>query len=480
MGRLFWKFFLFISLAQLTALFGVGAVIWIENAATRKPTEISFHPRAAFFVDDAAQALVHGGPEALRAVQSQTGKPVVYVLDASGHDVLGRRAAPQLIDAAHTELARHGSSAWVRQLTANGTNYLLFAPAAPFEGEFHSLTNANRWHGIAHRIRLLPLVTTLVGSLLCAAVLAGYLSRPIRNLRDAFHRASNGYFEQRVAPLMANRRDELANLGRDFDRMADQLQSSIASQRNLIHHVSHELRSPLARLDIAVGLARQEPESLQAALDRIELESARIDALVGELLTMSRLETGAIDAMDDRIDLAEVVGEAVDDAQFEARRDGRTIATTFAPDLPVVGNAELLHRAIDNIVRNAMQHTPRGTDACVTVAATDDGCSARVIVQDFGSGVRANELDKIFQPFVRGSNAVGRDGHGLGLSIAKQIVEAHGGRIDASNTKQGGLRVEIVLPLARMAAENSVTTAENSPPSAPIATTSVEPVSPAS
>ena len=293
---------------------------------------------------------------------------------------------------------------------------------------------------------VLPIVATLIASLVCAALLARYFSRPIRTLRNAFDAAAAGKLDTRIGATMGGRRDELADLGRDFDRMAGQLQDLMDGQKRLLHDVSHELRSPLARLQVAIGLLRQQPARLTDSLDRIEREGERMDTLVGELLTLSRLEAGVTGSSED-VDMAELLTVLVEDASFEAEAAGRRVLLARATDTLVRGNGELLHRAIENIVRNAIRHTAQGTT--VDVDCTLDRAHHRLYltVADRGPGIPEAELQSIFQPFFRGSGGAGSDGHGLGLAIARQVAEASGGSITAANRPGGGLVVTLALPV---------------------------------
>lgn len=293
-------------------------------------------------------------------------------------------------------------------------------------------------------IPLIPLVTGLVAGVLCAAGLAWYFAKPIRQLRQSFALAADGHLDVRAGPGMGARRDELADLGADFDSMVERLQQLLDGQRQLLHDVSHEMRSPLARLQAAVGLARQQPERLENSLSRVERECERMNQLIGELLTLSRLETG-VDGNAVPIDIAELMDELVADARFEGKT--RQVEVDFRPGTMgfPLGNAELLHRAIENVVRNALRHSPAGSRIQIEAARVgDDGLV--VTVADQGPGVPESELASIFQPFFRSEGSVG-DGYGLGLAIARRVLEHMNGRIEAENRQNGGLIVRLIIPL---------------------------------
>jgi two-component system OmpR family sensor kinase len=293
-----------------------------------------------------------------------------------------------------------------------------------------------------------PIVGGLIASLVSGALIAWYVAKPVRTLKSAIDAASDGNLRSGIAEAIGSRHDELADLGRDFDRMAERLRALIDAQQRLLHDVSHEMRSPLARVQAAIGLARQQPDLANAAMDRIEHESMRMDTLIGSLLTLARLQAGFVGSMDEQIDLDELVMAVIDDAGFEADAKGRRITLVSACGAAVRGNADLLRRGIENIVRNAIKYTFEHGTVAVETGFTADGRRVRITVDDQGPGVPEADLGAIFEPFFRAASATGHEGHGLGLAIAKRAIEAHGGSIRASNRAVGGLRVQIELPLA--------------------------------
>lgn len=293
---------------------------------------------------------------------------------------------------------------------------------------------------------LMPLVAGSLVSLLFATLLAWYFARPIRQLRGAFEAVAAGRLETRIGDSLAGRNDELARLGQDFDRMAERLQALLDGRQRLLHDVSHELRSPLARLQAAADLARQRPERGGAFIERVERETVRMDRLVGELLTLARLDAGMAESTAEEVDLAELIARIAEDAGLEGRVRGCAIGVEVDQDLHVAGHPELLHRMLENVVRNAVHHSPAGGRVHVEAHA-DPGRSAAVVdIADTGSGVPEEDLERIFQPFRRGEGAAA-GGYGLGLAIARRVAEAHGGSVSAANRPGGGLRVSIALPL---------------------------------
>lgn len=287
----------------------------------------------------------------------------------------------------------------------------------------------------------------IVAGLGSAALLAWLLSKPIRSLHSAIRKAASGNLDVRVADRMGPGNNELKDLGVEFDHTMSRLRTLIVAQRQLLKDVSHELRSPMARIQAAIGLAHQQPDQAQALMERIERESVRIDKLIGELLALSRLQAGVDDQLNDEIELREFLSEIVDDARFEANAGGRFIHLVSEADGVVRGNVELLRRAVENVVRNAIKYSHRDGTVEVGTALGAGGRMAVISVRDSGTGVPESDIARIFDPFFRSSTHARKEGSGLGLAIAKRVVEKHGGSIAASNRPGGGLRVNIELPL---------------------------------
>jgi two-component system sensor histidine kinase CpxA len=293
----------------------------------------------------------------------------------------------------------------------------------------------------------------LIGLLLTAIVvcylLALYLTAPIRKLRQATQRFAGGDLQTRVASPVGHRRDEIGDLARDFDVMAERIESLITSQQRLTRDVSHELRSPLARMNVALEIAKQKSNAETAPLlERIENESSRLNDMISRLLTLARLESGAEDVERVRLDLTELVRDIAADADFEAQAKGKFVEVAAADNCTVVGSEVLLRSAIENVLRNAVRYTPERTVVEVSVAKANG--HAIVKVADHGGGVPPDELENLFRPFYRVGEARERKtgGIGLGLAIAERAVRAHKGTITAKNVNDG-LLIEIQLDSAK-------------------------------
>ncbi|WP_016603122.1 sensor histidine kinase, partial [Yersinia pestis] len=257
---------------------------------------------------------------------------------------------------------------------------------------------------------------------------------------------AQGDLSVRLLPVMRRRHDELTEVARDFDSMAERLQALVSAREQLLHDVSHELRSPLARLQLAIGLAHQNPDNVDNALQRIEHESERLDKMIGELLALSRAENHSLADDDEYFDLQELVKVVVNDARYEAQLPGVEIQLEVAAqsEYTVKGNAELMRRAIENIVRNALRFSASGQQVKVTLSALDK--RYQIQVADQGPGVEENKLSSIFDPFVRVKSAMSGKGYGLGLAITHKVILAHGGQVEARNGEQGGLVITLRVP----------------------------------
>jgi two-component system sensor histidine kinase CpxA len=263
----------------------------------------------------------------------------------------------------------------------------------------------------------------------------------VRRLQRAVERFGRGDLAARAK---TRRRDELGDLGRTFDRMADRIQTLVDAEHRLLLDISHELRSPLARLRVAVELARS-GENREQHLDRIDKEAERLNSLVGGLLQVTRAEGDPDSLRREPVRLHRLLEELVADSSLEAQSRGSEVRLVDAQPVTVQGDAELLRRAIENVIRNAIRHAPEGTAVEASLEAAHGRAAVRI--RDYGPGVPEEELPRIFDAFYRVETDRDRasGGAGLGLSIARRAVELHKGAIRARNA-QPGLLVEIDLP----------------------------------
>jgi signal transduction histidine kinase len=374
----------------------------------------------------------------------------LFVIDSHGNDLLGRRV-PEFLRA---RFSRGGVPGRVPELPPDARDVRLLSQLVSPSDETYalSLLRVRRGGplGILNPTQT-PIVTaiaTLLVSTIVCFLLARYLSDPIRHLRAATRSIAAGNLGVRVSSLMGGRRDELGMLALDFDLMAERLRALLASHRELLRDVSHELRSPLARLQIALGLARRPNANLEQEFDRIEQETARLDELIGEILSLSRLDDPVRAMVAEPVNLEEIIETQVDNARVEAEPRSIQVLTGAMAPVIIQGDRELLYRAVENVLRNAVRFSP--TSGIVEVAVVGSTETALIRVRDHGPGVPEDVLARIFEPFFCVASARDREsgGYGIGLAITARVAALHGGSVRASNAEGGGLLVEIELPLS--------------------------------
>lgn len=299
------------------------------------------------------------------------------------------------------------------------------------------------------RVPVWPFWINFAAGFVVSALLAAYLARPISHLRAGFRSLSFGELGTRLTPRMGGRRDEIADLARDFDTMAERLQQLIDSRDRLLHDVSHELRSPLARLSLAVALARKNGELGDQAFARLEAETARLNAIVGDLLSLARAESDAA-AEEVYVDIGDLLRAICADTGFEAEPRQVQVRLELASEFEdparaplVTGAPELLRRALENVIRNAIRFSPIGKT--VQVQAGAEPGQVVIEVRDEGPGAPPALLATLFDPFVKGPGEA--HGVGLGLAIARRAIAAHKGQLDAANLDGRGFRVRLTLPV---------------------------------
>lgn len=402
--------------------------------------------RAAEIYEQSGKAALAG---ALDTTEKSTGVSAAFY-DDNGNEISGRNA-PQgtaellarVAESREIEFNFAGRDTLVARpiVSATGQRYIYVAhiPRPPFQQGLQPLL---------YRL----LIILVIGGIFCFW-LARYLTTPLLKLRTTTNELAEGNLGARVAHKLTKRRDEIGQLGRDFNGMAQRLESMVKAQQRLLGDISHELRSPLARLGVALGLARQRSGAeANGALDRIERESDNLNEMIGQLLTLTRLESGTDERKPSEVDLAALVRDVAEDADFEARSLNRSVQVVWTEKCSINGVEELLRSAVENVVRNAVRYTPEGTAVEVALRRQNGGGDrfALISVRDRGNGVPEESLEKIFRPFYRTEDARDRQsggGTGLGLAITERAVRMHGGTVEARNAKEGGLSVELRLRL---------------------------------
>jgi two-component system sensor histidine kinase CpxA len=401
------------------------------------------------------------GLERLLRRMDESSRLQAYVIDRSGHELGGRPVPPEVDSLALRVLSGHEAGgrsperppAFAYPLGAgaglDSSVLVLVPPRMP-----------HRFPILPHNATNVVITLIAIGGLFSYG-LARHLTAPVTKLRRAVAKLGTGDLSARVSDAPARGGDEIAALGRDFNRMAERIESLVASHRQLLRDVSHELRSPLARIRVAVALGQQEQGSGKGTGDplfgRIEHEAERLEALIAQILTLSRLDSGEGTMKPERLDLNELVQGIADDARFEAAANGVQVRRVGEPAgqpraaLEVTGDASILRSAIENVVRNAVRVSPGGSSVEIEtrlVPGNGAGPQAVVTVLDRGPGVAPEQLESIFEPFIRGEKSRDRrsGGVGLGLAIARRGIESHGGTIGARLRPEGGLVVEMRLP----------------------------------
>ncbi len=298
---------------------------------------------------------------------------------------------------------------------------------------------ARQWH--------LVIIALGVSFLLCV-ILARYLVGPIRQLQGVSRKLAKGDLSARVGTKVVRRKDELGELGQDFDVMAEQLESLLNSKQRLLRDVSHELRSPLTRLQLSLALARRKTPEAEAEHDRIEREIERLDQLIGQIIRFSRIQHGVSEQAWEKVNLEQLIKQLVDDGDFEAQARNRAVVLNKSSEIKITAVRDFISSAIENIIRNAIRFTPE--ESSIAVSLEQEGADAVIQVRDYGPGVPEDTLEALFDPFFRVDETRGKEnnGTGLGMAIAHGAVSFHKGSIKANNASPG-LRVVIRLPVSR-------------------------------
>ncbi len=407
----------------------------------------------------AAQAYEHGGQPELRRVlvgMSRTFHIHSFFFDNQGHELSGHPFVPPWAEALAKGMkpTRGPVYGWfapnryVAQATVgpSGQHYVWVTEFPLGPHLFFFGPGSSPWLGI---------VIALISSGLVCFSLARYLTGPIVRLRAATKRLAEGDLTARAGtPGERRGGNEIAQLVQDFDAMAGRIEDLVNAHSRLLNDISHELRSPLARLNVAIGLARQRSGAEAAPmLDRMELEATRLNELIGRLLALARLEGGDQPLERGQIRLADLIADIAADASYEAQGRNCCLKTEIVDDCTVMGNPPLLHSAIENVVRNAMRYTHEGTEVEIHLECLHSatGPQAVIRVSDRGPGVPEQALGKLFRAFYRIDDARGRQtgGIGLGLSITERALRLHGGTATAANRPGGGLIVELRLPVSK-------------------------------
>ena len=449
MRSLFFKIFIIFWIAQ-TLIFLISTALILARR----------FPRPASMLDPAFSSLRTEAAQAMQAFNTdgcagfeKSAQPrggALALVDENGKKVCGDESiAAQDQVPSTTEI--YGRQA--------GQDTVWTLPVVSAKGErFRFLVSVHRerhtWYGdLLHFAFPQLLVAVAVGGL-TTFVLVMIFTRPVINLREAARQLAMGRLSARAKESRrpsALHADEFDALVHDFNHMAERLESLVNAQKMLLRDVSHELRSPLARASVALELARDDADSTMTThLDRIQRETERLNQLIGQLLTLSSLEANEEQVGSERIALNDLVAEIVSDANYEAHK--RDCSVKFEPGqgLEIVGRRELIYRAVENVVRNAIRFTEAGSAVEIRTASVQQGTSKMAMVQvsDQGPGIPEQEIESIFRPFYKVDQARSPQtgGFGVGLAIAERAVKLHRGDLRAANRASGGLTIEMCFP----------------------------------
>ncbi len=455
MHSLFLKIFLWfwLAMALVAGALIVSVISTRGTAGPEKAREFADNI-LSLYARNAAQMLEERGQESLERYVSELERTAGLRIG-----VFDDQAAP-LNDTSFPPAARQLARRTIRtgQREFGMTPRFIFAsrPVTSASGKQYAVVGLVPRTVLAARLEptdlaIRILAVFLTGGLLCYG-LARYLTSPLVQLQNASRELAQGNLGSRVPAALERRGDEFSELASDFNAMAGRMQGLIDSQRRLLGDISHELRSPLARLNVALELARKRAGSDAADyLDRIQLEAERMNDMVGQLLYLARVENQMSSRMS-VVDLTQLVRDTVADAEFEARAQNRSVQLKVSQPLQVSGAPDLLRSAIENIIRNGIRYSAENTEVEVFLQGErqKDRANALIRVRDHGPGVPEESLDMIFRPFYRVGEARDRQsgGIGLGLAIAERAVRLHGGSIEAFNAPDGGLVIEVRLPVS--------------------------------
>ncbi len=437
-GRMFWKILLGFWLVFVI----ISQLLWLGFALSgnrHEPPEIAAIRRIVDVqMASAAAVLARGGSAALNDMMAGW--------SAEDRQFFSVTTPPDRRDTAENRAERSGApplpDVVARRVTgADGHLYEL-------RYDVSALLSTSRMDQRPRRILNIPepmFMFAGVLGLLFSLLLAWNLTRPMRQLREGFARVANGDLSVRLYPLMRRRHDELSSVAQDFDAMVERLSTLTNAREELLHDISHELRSPLARLQLATGLARQTPATVESSLIRIDEEARRLDKMIGELLTLSRVTHESVPG-EDYFDLIGLLQAVVTDLRYEAQLPGVIVEFTAdeSADYTVRGSAELIRRGVENVLRNSLRFSQQGQTIRISLRA--EAAWLVIRIADQGPGVDEAKLSSIFDPFVRVNSPLMGKGYGLGLSIVRKVILAHHGEVQATNGVEGGLEVTLRLP----------------------------------
>lgn len=450
MRSLYWKIFITFWFAIILVIFTIA---WVTSHITQTS---SLPAGEHMFMDSHANAAVatleSGQREALLKWLQSIGASrhmTLFLLSSSG-EILSTQKPPPSVKKIGDNLINDE----LLEGTFKSGKLLVSHEIMSTSGKYYRLVALSEkpipyfmqipWASLTIRL----LLATIVSGILCY-LLSLYLTKPLRSLALAAKSIAGGHLDTRVGHFRGHHRDEIAALTDEFDRMAEQLETLVHSKERLLQDISHELRSPLARLNVAIELGRQKTKHLaDNEFNRMSVECSRLNDLIGEILDFARLDKSTTELQISTVNLSALLMQIIKDANYESQEHADRVKAGMMEPCQLDLDERLIHRAIENIVRNAIHYSPVNKDIIISLQYNDARDSIYIDIKDSGPGVPKWQLDKIFNPFYRvdSSRAKKTGGFGLGLAIAWRAIHLHHGTLSASNNKEGGLLVRICLP----------------------------------
>lgn len=465
--KLFQRIFATFCMVIICAIFVASLSFWVVQKKLAENQSKQLRTMEISLLGSSINALQIGGEKSVRDLLERwsahpAAKNIMVITGNDKEDLLHRHVGMDEIERAYRfALSNPNNNLSVLHYDPFGEEYLFFirhfdraqVERMPSPLLIPGLPLAPIWH------ELIILGSTLVVGLLLAYILASNITQPIRILENGMNQLASGELDTRVAKELADRKDELASLGIQFDKMAHQLQKLVEKERHLLHHVSHEMRSPLARIQAIVGLLQARPDKQDEYVARLENELTRMDNLVEELLTLSRLETANVPMEKELLPIVPFMQHIIDDSQDLAVKHQHQVVLdvkNLTDNHHLYGNEKYLYRAFDNVIRNAMKYSPDGST--IQVRLYEDRKNLHIEIEDNGVGIKESQLPQIFNAFVRADSSNGKSGTGLGLAITKHITEQHCGQITAENIQPNGLKMHFTFPKTQIKALEQETT----------------------
>lgn len=451
MPKLYWKIFLSFWLATILI---IVTTAWVTSEIAQTS---SIPAREKEFMDSYANAAIvtfeAGHQPSLSKWLEKTGISQhmrLFLLTDTG-EIIGNQSIPDSVKKISNSFSHNQLDEGIFKsghlivsheiLSTSGVAYRLAALSEKPLSYFVQIP----WAGLTTRL----LISIIISGIICY-LLSIYLTQPLRSLCQAAKSLARGQLHTRVGRFAGHHKDEIAELSYEFDDMAAQLETLIKSRERLLQDISHELRSPLARLQVAIELGRNKYDTLaKPEFDRMEAECLNLNSLIGEALDFARLDQSTNTPNKTLVNLKQLITTIINDANYEFSKNSLRVISGKLDHCEIKIEERLIHRAIENILRNALWYSPDEQSVVISLQVDYIELKVFIDVEDNGPGVPQDQLIKIFNPFYRVDRAREKKtgGYGLGLAIAKQAIQLHQGEIQATNRENGGLRVRIILPL---------------------------------